>query len=544
MQKTQPIAGQAAPAGAAPPLNLAGTILLAALTTALVALASGVVVRLLPWWRPAYLVAACFLVAVEAALVRYRMREGRHLSVGAVPYLAAELFALVALTRAVASLSVGPAAAPDLELWLRSPLAAIDIPFVSCLLAGLACAVVVRLGLGELANIEPPMGPIRTEHALDAEIFRARAESDERDAVARLASGLGWGGALALVAIVIQLADLRPWGGSAGSLPPAMALAGMVYLGAGVLLYSRARLSQLQARWRRDDAPTEPGVARRWRRQSLLLVLAAVAIGLALPRSYGAGAFEAARTGALAAVNLLGLAALALGLLAMGALGIALTIPALLLALLGGAERTSGPIAPVEPPPPPPPPAPVEPPLAPGVVFWACMALLAGYALWTVLRRQAWAVAAYARLRAGVLAPLAAWLRGLWGGAAGYARKVGGAVAERLRRHEPPPPAARPRLSLRRLAPGERVRYFYASTVRRAERGGLGRRPADTPYEYGARLREGLPDAAEDVDQLTEAYLAAAYAPRPTTPAEAQRARGPWERLKRRLRGAPREKGL
>lgn len=536
MDETQPTAARAA---AAPPLNLAGMLLLATMATALVALVSGAAVRALPFWRPAYLVAACFIVAVEAALVRYRMREGRHLSVGALPYLAAELFALVVLMRVVASLSMGGAALPALEGWLRSPLSAIDLPFVVCLLAGLACAVVVRMGLFELELLEPPGGPIMTEHALDAEILRARAEAEERDSLGRLANGAAWGGVLALLALAAQLIDLRPWGGAAGHLPPILGLAGVVYLGCGALLYSRARLLVLRARWERDGATIEPAVIGRWRWQSAALVLAIVALGLVLPRSYGASLLEAARAGALAAANVVGLTALAIGLVALGALGLALTIPAFLLALLGGLARQPELGERVEPPQmqPPAPPAAVDPPLAPGVIFWICIGLLAVYALWTVLRRQAWAVAAYERLRAG-LAPLAAWLARLWGGAAGYARKVGEAVAERLRRPEPPPaPTARRLAFLGRLSPAELVRYFYASTLRRAERGGLGRRPADTPYEYGARLRERLPDAAEDVDRLTEAYLAAAYGPRPTTPEEARAARGPWERLRRRLRG-------
>ena len=538
MAKTRPMAEPAAPLGSAPPFNLAGVLLLATLVTALVALVAGAVARAFPLWQPTYLVAACFIVAVEAALVRYRMREGRHLSAGALPYLAAELFALVVLMRVVASLSLGRGALPAMEGWLRSPLSAIDLPFVASLFAGLACAVAVRMGLFELDLLEPAAGPIRTEHALDAEVFRARAEADERDSLGRLASGIAWGGVLALLALVAQLVDLRRWGGTAGAMPPLLGMAGMIYLAGGALLYSRARLLVLRARWERDGAEVEPAVARRWRWQSAALVLAIVAVGLVLPRSYGASAVEAGRAAALAAVNLLGLTALALGLVALGALGLALTIPALLLALLGGLTQQTEPGERVEPPPPPPPPPTVvsDPPLAPGVIFWACIAILAGYALWTVLRRQAWAVAAYERLRTG-LAPVAAWLARLWGGAAGYARKVGEAVAERLRRPEPPPaPPARSRRRLGRLSPGELVRYFYASTLWRAERGGLGRRPADTPYEYGARLRERLPDAADDVERLTDAYLAAAYGPRPTTPEEAKVARGPWARLRRRLR--------
>lgn len=538
MQNTQPIAGRAPALQLGPPVHLLGTLLLATMITALVAMITGAVGRLFPDWQGVFLVAACFLIAVEAALVRYRMREGRHLSTGALPYLAAELFTLTVLMRIVSALGLGLEALPALaESWVRSPLTAIDGPFIACLVAGLLCAIVMRIGLYELGELDPPAGPIKTEYALDAEIARSREEADERGALARLATGIAWGGILALLALAARVADLRPWGEPGAPLSPWMALAGIAYLAAGALLYSQARLDVLRARWHRDEATVEAGVVARWRWLSAAVVVCVVALGLVLPRSYGAELLAAARIAAIAAVNLLGLTALALGLVAIGALGLALTIPAFLLALLGGFGSTPLPTGPIEPlpAPTPPPTTTYDPPLGPGLVFWACMALLAGYALWIVLRRQSWAVAAFERLRTG-LAPVTNWLRRFWGGAAGYARKVGEAVAERLRRPPPPPPRPR-RRGLRQLNPAELVRYFYASTVTRAERGGLGRNPADTPYEYGAKLRDDLPDAAEDVNRLTEAYLAAAYAPRSTSPDEAKRARGPWERLKRRLRG-------
>jgi hypothetical protein len=248
----------------------------------------------------------------------------------------------------------------------------------------------------------------------------------------------------------------------------------------------------------------------------------------------------AARVAAVSAANLVGLAALAIGVLGLGILGLVLTIPALLVALLSGMGRLAPPTAPVRPLPSPPPP-PVaemvgERPLAPGLVFWVCVALLAGYTLWTVLRRQAWALAAFGRLREGVLAPLAAWLRRLWGGTTGYARLVRDTVAERLR-----PPAATAvsppvfRMRLGRLSPAELVRLCYAALLRRAQRVGQGRRPAETPSEYRARLGTTLPEAESDLARLTETYLSAAYAPRPTTPDEARTARGLWARLKRLL---------
>lgn len=536
MEHSRPLARPAPPPAPPPPLNLAGTLLLAGLTTALVAVGAGLVARFAPGWRPGFITAACLLVAVEAALVRYRMLSGRHLEVGALRYLAAEIFSLAVLMRAAASLGLGLDAAPgQAARWLRAPLDALDGAFLACFVVGLAVAAVVRGGLRGLAALEP-RGPAPQERGLEADFFRAGEERGERAALGRIAAGLGWGAVLALLALTLQVVSFERLGGPTLPLAPAPAVGGVVYLICAVLLYSRARLGLLRAGWVRDGASVDAAVARRWRWGSAGLVLAVALAGLALPRGYGAELLAAAQGGMFATVNLLSLVALFFGALAVGVLGLALTIPALILALLtGGAAAPVPPAGPLVPPPVPPrPPPPAEPPLAPGVIFWVCVAILAAYALWTVLRRQEWAVAAARRLREGALAPLLGWLRRLWGGAAGLARAAGEAVAERLRR--PPPPPRPPRASLRGRSPGELVRYFYRSTLARAERGGLLRRRDETPYEYGAKLRAELPEAAEDVDALTDAYVAASYAPRPATDDEARRARGLWARVRRALR--------
>jgi hypothetical protein len=516
-----------------------GALLLAGLLTALVAIISGLVVRFLPAWHAGYLTAACFLVALEAALVRYRMLSGRHLELGSLRYLAAELFALAALMRAVAVLGQGLVTLPQsLELWVRYPLEALDTPFIICLAVGVVVALLARGGMRELAALEPGPGGRPPEVGIAADTLRAEAENRAGEALRYIASRLGWGALIALVALTAQMIDPRELG--APALPPAplSPLAGIMYLICAVLLYSRARLGLLRSRWQRDDATVEPAVLQRWRVSSLGLVLAVVAIGILLPRGYGGGVVDVARAGLMTVLQILSLVALFFGAIAMGALGLALTIPALILALFGGFDTgTVLPPALPQMPTPEPPPPPAEPPLAPGLIFWICMAALAGYALWTVLRRQEWVLAAAARLRAGILAPLLAWLGRLWAGVAGYAQIVGEAIAERLRPapSQPPPGPERPRLL--RLDPGALVRHFYASVVLRAERGGVSRRRAETPAEYGEKLRAHIPEAADDVDSLTAAYLEAAYGPRPTTPAKANEARGLWQRLRRALRG-------
>lgn len=542
MQKSSPLARPALSLLAVPPLNLTGALLVAGLLSALVGIFSGLLVRFVPAWRPAYLIVACFVVAIEAALVRYRMLQRRHFEIGALRYLAAELFALAVGMRAVALLSLGPAnLMATAQAWVRSPFAALDAVFLGCFFLGLLVAVITRAAMHELGMLDLRSPGPRAEFQIDADFYRAELDARERVAVSRIAAWTGWGGAAALAALAAQAVDVTRLTGPALALPPAVALAGCLYLVCAVLLYSRARLGLLSARWHRDEVAVEPAIAGRWRWFSTALVAVVAILGLLLPSSYGDGVVQLARTAFLALLSIASLTALLLGAVAMGALGIALLVPALLLALIAGGPQVGQPL----PPPPLVPPVsrpgeriPTEPPLAPGVIFWICMAILAAYAIWTVLRRQEWARVVVARLRGGGLAPLLAWLSRAWVGARGYASKVGEAIAERLRR-PPAEPATprRPRPRLGRMAPGERVRYFYTSTLRRAARVGLARRAADTPGEYGVRLRSQLPMAADDIERLTDAYLAAVYAPRPTSPEEAAAARGPWSRLRRSLRG-------
>lgn len=529
----------AAPAG--PAFNLGGAFLLTGLATALVALGSSLTSRFLPAWQPGYLTAACFLVALETALVQYRMRLGRHFELGALRYLAAELFALIALMRVVASLSsAGSSLSVGFATWVRDPLTSLDVPFLVCVCVGLITAVIVRGGMRQLASLEPVARLVIPSSAIDADTYRTQVEGQQHLALARLGAGIAWGGALALLALVFQVLNLEQIGGAPRPLPTMSGLAGMVYTTCAILLYSRARLGLLRSRWQRDETMVDPSVISGWRRSSTALVLAVALGGLLLPRSYGLGLLDMSRSGAAIVLNIVALLALLLGVISIGVFSLLITIPLLILFLITRMEPSpSAPMAPILPPPAPPPtpPSTTEPPLLPGLIFWACMTILALYAIWVVLRRQSWAQAAWQRLRAGALGQIWHRLLTAWRRAISEAKAIGADLAERLR----PPPAPEPRHSpprrrLGRLAPRELIAYFYSSTLEQAARHGLGRRRAATPFEYSAELREQLPEAADDIAGLTESYVRAAYAPRPVTPEEARAASNPWRRLQRALR--------
>jgi hypothetical protein len=513
-------------------------VLLIGLMTTLTAVLSGLFVRFVPTWQPGYLVMAVALVAGEAALVRYRMLRGQHLAAGALRYVGAELFLLAVLMRIVATLGQGLAQFAEIaERWLASPLLALDTAFLICLLVGILVAILVRTGLSTLAEMAPrPIAPA-TDDSLESAFFRADLGNQQKLAFTRLSTLLAWGGGLTLLALIGQVANFSQFGGQSRALAPAVALAGVGYLICAVLLYSRARLTFMQARWQNDGAHVDPAVVRFWSATSAALVVALVVVLLIVPRSYGMGMLDAVRNVVLIAANVFTALFTYIGLLMFGALGLLLTLPAMLMAfialLLGAPE--SAPAEPLQLPPPveAPPPVATTPNIAPGIVFWLCMGLLAGYALFTVLRRQQWALALWARLREGPLERLFAAWGALWQGTRNYAQ----AVSEAFTPPEAPLEADQPaRNPLRRQNPTELVRRLYRALLERAAERGVGRQQAQTPYEYAQDLGEQLPDAQEDVNAITDAYVRATYAPRPTTRDEAARVRRPFARLRRRLK--------
>jgi len=172
-------------------------------------------------------------------------------------------------------------------------------------------------------------------------------------------------------------------------------------------------------------------------------------------------------------------------------------------------------------------------PLVRSLIFWTGLLALVGYSLLAFLRDR-W----------GLFKGLSfmAWLqrlRGLLGRARGgiaelLERMQEGVLRWRARR-EGEGGEGRPRfLSLRRLSARDRVRYFYLSTVRRAHKAGLPRKPSQTPLEYEAVLIQAATEE-ESVDALTDAFVQAQYSPADVTPSDAEQARGAWQRIKRAL---------
>jgi len=337
------------------------------------------------------------------------------------------------------------------------------------------------------------------------------------------------GGALLLLALAGETVNTMEIGGPPRPLAPLSSAAALIYVVSGFVLYSRARLMVLQAKWVQEGAHVAPLVEQRWIRSSWLLIALIVAGAALLPRSYALGLLDTLR----AILGVVGYALAMIGYALMWLLALLLSLPAWVLSLF---MPTGTPVSSAPPPSPPVAPPQIEhtPNLLAALVFWLCIALLVGYAVAVVVQRHPALMQ-----RIGVIALIQlfiAWLRSIWRQSVSWAALAIRAVEDALRQPATALQRRRGYVSLRRMTPRDQVRYFYLATLRRAAQSGVARLPAQTPYEYAARLEHALPEAASDVAMLTDGFIAAQYSPYTLTADDAERARRPWERLRRALR--------
>jgi len=357
------------------------------------------------------------------------------------------------------------------------------------------------------------------------------------------------------------------------NIAPSVITAVVIYFLVGLVLLSQGQLAVLRARWTLEKVPSTPSVLRSWPMYALALIGGIGVIATLLP--FG-GTFYLAQIFS----SVMRFIYTALLTVFQAILGVLLVF----LALLTGEQTEQA-----EPPPPPaqqpivepPPPAAGGPPeWLGGALFWICIALLLGYAAYIYLSGR------------GVRFT---WLKQFWLMLRARWMELFGAYQEwqmtRVRRKQEREAAESERslrdrlgdwLRPRHLDPDQQVRYYYLSTLERAERAGLPRRPSETPSQYAPRLmqkvgeqleaqaraqesddtqpdstvpdqneiaptesdstaakREQLTDVFADeqaVVELTDAFLHVRYAGQHTTPERVPLLKQFWEAIKRKLR--------
>jgi hypothetical protein len=309
---------------------------------------------------------------------------------------------------------------------------------------------------------------------------------------------------------------------------PSVVAAIVIYFLAGLVLISHGQLAILRSRWTIDRVPSAAAVLRNWPFYALLLLIVIGILAALLP--FG-GTFRLAQVIGYTVTFLFGLILDFFRLLMMLFL--------LLVSLLTG----EAPPAAEEPPPPAPPPVMPEvppqvnnfPDWAGGAVFWVFMAILLGYAAYIYFSGKGF--------RFG-------WLTALWRMLLARWRLMRGAyqtwVHTRLPslRRDDDTTSGSGRIPLSRWRLGnldseQRVRYFYLTTVERAQESGLPRNAAETPRQYAPRLSERLatqPEDGEAVQTLTEAFVRVRYSRGKFESTEVSTLQRLWEQIRQHLR--------
>lgn len=514
-------------------LNRQGMLLSALMFSALTAALCGPVARFVPGLRPIYLVGASLLIALEAGVIHHSFRRNQLWLDELLRYIVPEVFVLAILMRIATALAGG---AGDLRAaalrWLYDPLSIFDPGFVIATLFGLLLGIAAHITMSDLLILEPRDSELALAQRDDMQTITAFAQHDRSAALKRISGRFIFGGVLLLVALGIESVDLVRMANPSLPIARLSALAAVIYFMSGFLLYSQARLALLRARWQLDGAHVAAGLPLRWMRVSWLTVVGVVGLAAILPRSYGMGLVATLQW----SIGLIGYGIALIGYLLTSLLGALAILSIMLLSMFSSSDPTiaNPPPAPFIPPPIAPPPGAFEPQLWAALLFWLCMALLAAYAALIVLQRNPGLVRALTSR--GPLAWLLRQLGWLWRDTRAWAGQVVERAREALQQRTLAQPARGPLLRLGRLAPRDLIRYFYRSLLRRAAGGGAARAVSQTPYEYSAALAERLPEAQPDLAALTESFVVAEYSQRPIERADAQRARRPWERLRRRLR--------
>jgi hypothetical protein len=338
--------------------------------------------------------------------------------------------------------------------------------------------------------------------------------------------------------------DLRELVEMAHTRVSGVVLNALVYYVTGLVVLSEAHFATLRAKWQRQGLVVPRLLGRRWALLLLGLVAGIGGASVLLPVGYSVGILEALGL----VVRGIARAIVFVYLLFLSGLSLILQLVRDLVTGLVGEVRRPTPMPPASPTPvATPTPIPLAEPaggvmlrvpwweLVRSVLFWFVFVGIVGYA-----------VVHFVEDRWGLMQRLKgvrwfSWLSEAWR----RWRHRGGTVAARMRaaisqrrlsRTQRREERVARRISLRRLSPRERVRYYYLSILHRSARQGLERKAHSTPYEYESVLTEAMPNASAEVRNLTEAFVEARYGAHEIDDASEAAARSWWLRLRRALR--------
>ncbi len=491
-------------------------LLISAMIGCIAVAATDLIRLIIPTWSRTYFVAGCVLAALEAS-GSYWVIKARNLRWGDL-----RRFRLTEILTILILLKIGSfvgdswgSVLAEIAAWPSQPLGILDPKTVIASFLALASWLLSTLTIRDLERLDDP-----PEYYSD--------ESPPGEAIANRFLG---GGAVLLAIIGITHRILESLPNQSHPPLPRLAFNVLIYFLLGFVLLGQVRYATLRRQWRTNETKVSEKLTSRWVRYSFMLLgLAAIAAFL-IPTGHTMGLLELVAS----------LSVLFKYVAQLIALLVAIAVWPLTFLLPSDSEA----------PPPPPEPEDIEMILPAAanwievlrsLLFWAAALGAAFYVARNYLRDYPEVLRALLSL--GPIRALRALLAGLWRRLAGMAAAIGERVPRRLSLRRRPGPK-QPRepfrfLRLGALSPRERTLYYYLSVLRRAGRQGFPRRHSQTPYEYDDTLAPHLPQARQEMDQLTEDFVEARYSPHPIDREREREVRTRWKRVRDAVRALKR----
>lgn len=500
-----------------------------------------------PWMLVTFLI---FGIALEAVYTSFWIEHPDRRSLDRTAYRLAEFGVLLVCTRFF-TLLVGGSGLPTLDefrLYLREPIAFINDGFF--LLAALLVLAAWQMAISQARIfIQMAITPAEARYYILPPHEQARSYHDKPIHVQRgelMASFFRtwvWGGVIMVIAVAISTIDLAatrigffPLSIARLGIQPILVLALIAYFLAGFWLLSQGRLQMMNARWLMSGVGKDIAVEQRWRRSSLLVLLAIaflaafLPIGSTLPISRF---LQIIVNGIVYAANLIWYLAI-LFIFSLISLfssdqaestPVAPTITPVPTREFSAQQTTSSSIDPVS-------------QLLFSSFFWTVIIFLAVTAFLYFLRERG--VVINGRTLKSSWQRILDRLRLVRLSLTTQTKQVARTIRRRISRKKTSP--ALPDTSAWRfirvnaLTPRDQVRYFYLSLVRRATETGVARQESETPLEYGHDLKQNWPEYEEEIQELTDAFLKARYSVQPVEKGLANAVKTRWKRLRSTLR--------
>lgn len=486
-----------------------------------------------------------FFIVLEGIYTMYWLHKPNQRVLNRAGYRGAELLFIFLVTRAYTWIVFNnrPSFALFLE-YLKSPaLLLFGGYMVFTLIIVLICW---GLGLGfgtlfkELAISEPEAVHFLTpkKQRIDNDISY---QFDRSKLVAVFFGQWMWGGLIMILLTAMTTLDVNAAVRQLSlnvtrlGLDPALLWALVGYFIAGFLLLSQARLTAQSARWLRAGTVKHVEVERSWYRNSLWIVSLTALITGFIP------------IGSTTPIGRL------LGNVLMFITAVISLLVSLFWALLARLSPTGGEADIATPPPealptPAPLPTPLPPPPAspPSEVaqyifssaIWAAFIVLTVIALGFFLRERG--IKLNSTTLRSFFGTIWATLLGGWRRVSDQAAAMQHALSSRTRKEKVVEENGRSNpfkfIRVNGLVPREQIKYFYLSTLQRMEEKGIERGKGVTPAEFVNTLKEEFPDAEEDVELLTQAFLKARYSKKEIEADDINPVKQKWKQIRKNIR--------